>query len=123
MDEDETTDAETSPSGLPQLVQEKLVAMHTEILKAQLLVHRLGRLKDQGVDEVPLTSLAKRNNVAMALDVARTARTLLGAAGITDEHPVGRHMANLESVFTYEGTHDIHTLTLGADLTGIPAYR
>jgi len=106
-----------------QLVQEKLVAMHTEILKAQLLVHRLGRLKDQGVDEVPLTSLAKRNNVAMALDVARTARTLLGAAGITDEHPVGRHMANLESVYTYEGTHDIHTLILGADLTGIPAYR
>lgn len=106
-----------------QLVQDKLVAMHTEILKAQLLVHRLGRLKDGGVDETPLTSLAKRNNVAMALDVARTCRNLLGAAGITDEHPVGRHMANLESVFTYEGTHDIHTLILGHDLTGLPAYR
>lgn len=106
-----------------QLVQEKLVAMHTEILKAQLLVHRLGRLRDGGVDEVPLTSMAKRNNVAMALETARTARALLGAAGITDEHPVGRHMANLESVYTYEGTHDIHTLILGADLTGVPAYR
>ncbi len=106
-----------------QLVQRKLVRMLTEITKAQALVHQLGRLKDRGVDEVPLVSLAKRNNVAMALDCARTARDVLGAAGITDEHPIGRHMTNLESVITYEGTHDIHTLIVGADITGLPAFR
>ncbi len=106
-----------------QLVQRKLVRMLTEITKAQALVHQLGRLKDRGIDEVPLVSLAKRNNVAMALDVAREARDVLGAAGITDEHPVGRHMTNLESVKTYEGTHDIHTLIVGADITGLAAFR
>jgi glutaryl-CoA dehydrogenase len=106
-----------------QLVQRKLVIMLGEITKGQALVHQLGRLKDRGVNEVPLVSLAKRNNVAMALDCARTARDILGAAGITDEHPVGRHMTNLESVKTYEGTHDIHTLAIGQELTGIPAFR
>ncbi len=106
-----------------QLVQRKLVRMLTAITAAQALVHQLGRLKDGGVNETPLVSLAKRNNVAMALDCARAARDILGAAGITDEHPVGRHLTNLESVYTYEGTHDIHTLIIGADITGIPAYR
>jgi glutaryl-CoA dehydrogenase len=106
-----------------QLVQRKLVVMLTEITKAQALVHQLGRLKDRGIDEVPLVSLAKRNNVAMALDCARLARDVLGAAGITDEFPVGRHLTNLESVKTYEGTHDIHTLIVGADVTGLPAFR
>jgi glutaryl-CoA dehydrogenase len=106
-----------------QLVQRKLVLMLTEIAKAQGLVFQLGRLKDRGVNEVPLVSLAKRNNVAMALECTRLARDILGAAGITDEHPVGRHMVNLESVKTYEGTHDIHTLIVGAEITGIPAFR
>ncbi len=106
-----------------QLVQQKLVIMLTEITKAQALVLQLGRLKDDGINEVPLVSLSKRNNVAMALDCARTARDILGAAGITDEFSPGRHMANLESVITYEGTHDIHTLIVGAEITGVPAYR
>jgi glutaryl-CoA dehydrogenase len=106
-----------------QLVQQKLVEMLTAVTTSQALVHRLGRLKDGGVDEVPLVSLAKRHNVAAALGVARTAREVLGAAGITDEHPVGRHLTNLESVLTYEGTHDIHTLIVGADVTGLPAFR
>jgi glutaryl-CoA dehydrogenase len=106
-----------------QLVQRKLVIMLTEITKAQALVHQLGRLKDRGINEVPLISLAKRNNVAMALECARLARDILGAAGITDEHSPGRHLTNLESVKTYEGTHDIHTLIVGGEITGIPAYR
>jgi glutaryl-CoA dehydrogenase len=106
-----------------QLVQRKLVRMINEITKAQGLVHQLGRLKDRGQGRVPLTSLAKRNNVAMALGCARAARDILGAAGITDDYSPGRHMANLESVKTYEGTHDIHTLIVGADITGIQAYR
>jgi glutaryl-CoA dehydrogenase len=106
-----------------QLVQQKLVEMLTGITQAQAMCSRLGRLKDQGVDEVPLVSLAKRAHVAMALDCARKAREILGAAGITDEFPPGRHMANLESVYTYEGTHDIHTLIVGAEITGQPAYR
>ncbi|MFO7652614.1 MAG: acyl-CoA dehydrogenase family protein [Candidatus Krumholzibacteriia bacterium] len=106
-----------------QLVQEKLVRMLTEITKAQALALQLGRLKDRGVNEVPLVSLAKRNNVAMALDCARTARDVLGAAGITDEYSPGRHMTNLESVYTYEGTHDIHTLVVGQEITGLAAYR
>jgi len=106
-----------------QLVQARLVDMLTEITKAQGLVHQLGRLKDRGVNPVPLVSLAKRNNVAMALDCARSAREILGAAGITDEYPVGRHLTNLESVKTYEGTHEIHTLVVGAEITGIPAFR
>ncbi|MBT7311176.1 acyl-CoA dehydrogenase, partial [bacterium] len=81
------------------------------------------QLKDAGIDDVHLTSMAKRNNVAIALDCARVARDILGAAGITDDHPIARHMANLESVYTYEGTHNIHTLIIGAEITGIPAYR
>lgn len=106
-----------------QLVQQKLVTMLTEITKAQALVLQLGRLKDDGINETPLVSMSKRNNVAMALDCARTARDILGAAGITDEFSPGRHMANLESVITYEGTHDIHTLIVGAEITGVAAFR
>ena len=106
-----------------QLVQQKLVTMLTEIVKAQGLCQQLGRLKDDGINEVPMVSLAKRNNVAMALDCARMARDILGAAGVTDEFSPGRHMANLESVYTYEGTHDIHTLIVGAEITGLPAFR
>ena len=106
-----------------QLVQRKLVTMLTEIVKAQGLCLQLGRLKDDGINEIPLVSLAKRNNVAMALDCARTARDILGAAGVTDEFSPGRHMANLESVSTYEGTHDIQTLIVGAEITGLPAFR
>jgi len=111
------------PIGGFQLVQRKLVKMLTEIGKAQGLCHQLGRLKEDGIDEVPLVSLAKRNNVAMAIDCARMALDILGAAGVTDEFSPGRHMANLESVYTYEGTHDIHTLIVGAEITGLPAYR
>ncbi len=106
-----------------QLVQQKLVTMLNEIVKAQGMCLQLGRLKDDGINDTPLVSLAKRNNVAMALDCARTARDILGAAGVTDEFSPGRHMANLESVITYEGTHDIHTLIVGAEITGLPAFR
>lgn len=105
-----------------QLVQNKLVYMLTEITKAQLLCLQLGRLKDLGKLHHTQVSLAKRNNVEQALIIARKARDILGANGILDEYPVMRHMANLESVYTYEGTHDIHTLILGQDITGIPAY-
>jgi len=105
-----------------QLVQQKLVYMLTEITKAQLLNVQLGRMKDEGVMTFAQVSLAKRNNVEIALNIARMARDILGANGIIDEYPVMRHMNNLESVKTYEGTHDIHTLILGHDITGIPAY-
>ena len=105
-----------------QLVQAKLVEMLSEITKAQLLAHRLAVLKDSGKARPEMISLAKQNNVAMALEIARNARDILAANGITDEYTVGRHMANLESVKTYEGTHDIHTLIVGADITGIPAF-
>ncbi|MBI3891848.1 MAG: acyl-CoA dehydrogenase family protein [Candidatus Wallbacteria bacterium] len=105
-----------------QLVQAKLAWMLTEITKAQLLNLRLGRLKDEGKMRPQQVSLAKRNNVEMALKIARTARDMLGANGITDEYQVGRHMCNLESVYTYEGTHDIHTLILGHDVTGFQAF-
>jgi glutaryl-CoA dehydrogenase len=105
-----------------QLIQEKLVFMLTEITKAQLLCLQLGRLKDRGKARFAQVSLAKRNNVAIALEIARTAREVLGANGILDEYPVMRHAANLESVKTYEGTHEIHTLIVGHDITGIPAY-
>ncbi len=101
-----------------QLVQIKLVGMLTEITKAQLLALQLGRLRERGVARHVHVSLAKRNNVAMALDCARTARDILGANGITAEYHVMRHMMNLESVYTYEGTHDIHGLIVGADITG-----
>lgn len=106
-----------------QLVQEKLVYMATEITKGQLLSFQLGRLKDQGKVKPTQISMAKRNNVYHALEIARMARDILGANGILDEYPVMRHMANLESVKTYEGTHDIHTLIIGEDVTGIAAYR
>ncbi len=106
-----------------QLVQEKLVWMATEITKGQLLAWRLGRLLDEGKAKHTHISMAKRNNVATALDGARLARDILGANGITSEYHVIRHMLNLESVKTYEGTHDIHTLILGSDLTGIAAFR
>ncbi|MBI4737514.1 MAG: acyl-CoA dehydrogenase family protein [candidate division NC10 bacterium] len=104
-----------------QLVQQKLVHMLTEITKAQLLCLQLGRLKDAGRLRHTQVSLAKRNNVAAALEIARLARDIHGASGIVDEYPVIRHLLNLESVFTYEGTHDIHTLILGRDITGISA--
>jgi glutaryl-CoA dehydrogenase len=105
-----------------QLVQEKLVWMITEITKAQLLALQVGRLKDQGKAGHQHISMAKKNNVWMALECARMARDILGGNGIADEYPVFRHMMNLESVKTYEGTHDIHTLILGQHLTGIGAY-
>jgi glutaryl-CoA dehydrogenase len=110
------------PIGAFQLVQQKLVWMITEITKAQLLVLQLGRLKDQGQLRPQQVSLAKMNNVWMALETARLARDILGAAGIIDEHPVIRHMMNLETVKTYEGTHDIHTLIVGRDITGLDAF-
>ncbi|MFQ5930266.1 MAG: acyl-CoA dehydrogenase family protein [Acidobacteriota bacterium] len=111
------------PIASHQLVQNKLVHILTEITKAQLLAHRLGRLKDEGKVRPDQISMAKRNNVAMALEVARMARDILGANGILSEYPIFRHMANLESVYTYEGTHDIHTLILGQSITGIPAFE
>ncbi|HLF20346.1 MAG TPA: acyl-CoA dehydrogenase family protein [Bacteroidota bacterium] len=106
-----------------QLIQEKLVYMVTEITKAQLMSLQLGRLKDSGKAKFTHVSMAKRNNVFHALEIARIARDIHGANGILDEYPVMRHMANLESVKTYEGTHDIHTLIIGEDITGIPAYK
>jgi glutaryl-CoA dehydrogenase len=110
------------PIASHQLVQEKLVWMITEISKAQLLALQVGRLKDQQKAQHFHISMAKRNNVWMALECARMARDILGANGIADEYPVFRHMANLESVKTYEGTHDVHTLILGAAITGIDAF-
>lgn len=105
-----------------QLTQAKLVEMLTEITKAQLLCVQLGRLKDQGTVRFQQISMAKRNNVHQALAIAREARSILGANGILDEYPVMRHAANLESVITYEGTHEMHTLIVGEDITGLPAY-
>jgi glutaryl-CoA dehydrogenase len=110
------------PIGSFQLVQQKLVWMITEITKAQLLCLRLGQLKDAGRVRPQQISMAKMNNVQMALDTARLARDILGAAGIVDEHPIIRHMLNLETVNTYEGTHDIHTLIIGRDITGLDAF-
>ena len=106
-----------------QLVQAKLVYMFTEITKGQLLALRLGRKKDQGVAHPEQISMAKMNNVSKALEIARITRDILGASGITDEYQCGRHMANLESVNTYEGTEDIHRLILGHHITGIPAFK
>ena len=111
------------PIASHQLVQEKLARMITEITKAQLLAVHAGRLKDQGRLEPAHISMLKRNNVAMALDVARTSRDLLGANGITAEYPIMRHLCNLETVITYEGTDHIHALVIGERVTGIPAYR
>ena len=110
------------PIGSFQLVQQKLVWMITEITKAQLLCLRLGQLKDAGRVRPQQISMAKMNNVQIALDAARLARDILGAAGIVDEHPIIRHMMNLETVSTYEGTHDIHTLIVGRDITGLDAF-
>jgi glutaryl-CoA dehydrogenase len=110
------------PIASRQLVQEKLVWMIAEITKAQLLALQVGRLKDSGKVQQQHISMAKRNNVWMALECARMARDVLGANGIVDDYPVMRHMMNLESVKTYEGTHDIHTLIIGSNITGIDAY-
>jgi glutaryl-CoA dehydrogenase len=110
------------PIASHQLVQEKLTWMITEITKAQLLALQLGRLKDKGKAAFQHISMAKKNNVWMALECARMARDILGANGIADDYPIMRHMMNLESVKTYEGTHDIHTLIIGQSVTGIAAY-
>jgi len=110
------------PIASHQLVQEKLVWMVSEISKSQLLSLHVGRLKDAGTVGHEHISMAKRNNVWMALETARMARDILGANGITEDYPIMRHMMNLESVKTYEGTHDIHALILGHSITGIAAY-
>ena len=110
------------PIGAFQLQQQRLAEMLTEIVKGQLLALHLGRLKDAGTVTPQQVSLAKRNNVSIATDIAREARRLLGGNGILAEYASMRHMANLESVYTYEGTHDIHTLVLGQAITGIPAF-
>ncbi|MFN9324761.1 MAG: acyl-CoA dehydrogenase family protein [Flavobacteriales bacterium] len=106
-----------------QLTQKKLAEMITEITKAQLLTWRLGVLRNEGRATTQQISIAKRNNVHLALTVAREARQILGGMGITNEYPIMRHMMNLESVVTYEGTHDIHLLITGADITGIQAFK
>lgn len=106
-----------------QLVQKKLAEMLTEITKAQLVCWRLGTLKNEGRATTAQISLAKRNNVDMALQIAREARQIHGGMGITGEYSIMRHMMNLESVVTYEGTHDIHLLILGHEITGIPAFK
>jgi len=111
------------PIASHQLVQEKLAWMITEITKAQLLAVQVGRLKDRGKAEPAHISMLKRNNVAMALECARLSRDLLGANGITDEYPIMRHLCNLETVKTYEGTDHIHTLVIGERVTGIAAYK
>lgn len=105
-----------------QLTQKKLAEMLTEITKAQLLALRLGQLMNEGRATPQQISMAKRNNVAMALEVARTARQILGGMGITGDYPIMRHMMNLESVITYEGTHEVHLLITGQDITGISAF-
>ena len=110
------------PIASHQMVQEKLAWMIGEISKAQLLALNVGRMKDADTVGFQHISLAKRNNVWMALECARMARDVLGANGITDDYPVMRHMMNLESVKTYEGTQDIHTLIIGQNITGIAAY-
>ena len=106
-----------------QLIQKKLAEMLTEITKAQLLVWKLGKMMNEGKATTSHISLAKRNNVAMALEIAREARQIHGGMGITGEYPIMRHMMNLESVVTYEGTHDIHLLILGHEITGIAAFK
>jgi glutaryl-CoA dehydrogenase len=111
------------PIGAFQLQQARLADMLTEITKAQLLCLQLGRMKDAGTMTPQQVSLAKRNNVSMATDVARETRRLLGANGILAEYQAMRHLANLESVYTYEGTHDIHTLILGQEITGLNAFN
>jgi glutaryl-CoA dehydrogenase len=110
------------PIGGFQLTQKKLAEMITEITKAQLLTWRLGTLKNEDRATPAQISMAKRNNVDMALKIAREARQILGGMGITGEYSIMRHMMNLESVITYEGTHDIHLLITGMDVTGINAF-
>src|SRR5579863_7581387 len=110
------------PIASHQLVQAKFADMITEITKAQLLALQVGRLKDRGRADFAHVSMLKRNNV-MALETARAARDILGANGVADEYPIFRHMCNLESVYTYEGTHNIHTLIIAERVTGIPAYK
>lgn len=112
----------SKPIAAFQMTQEKLVYMITEITKAQLLNLQLGRMKDNGTSKFTQVSMAKRNNCEIALTIARMSREILGANGILDEYPVMRHAANLESVKTYEGTHEMHTLILGEDITGFPAF-
>jgi alkylation response protein AidB-like acyl-CoA dehydrogenase len=111
------------PIASHQLVQAKFAEMLTQITSAQLMALEVSRLKDEKKLRPQHVSMIKRNNVKMALDVARTCRDILGGNGITLEYPIMRHMCNLETVFTYEGTHDIHTLILGQDVTGIAAYE
>jgi glutaryl-CoA dehydrogenase len=111
------------PIASHQLIQAKFADMITEITKAQLLALQVGRLKDRGRADAAHVSMLKRNNVKMALEVARAARDILGANGVADEYPIFRHMCNLESVYTYEGTHNIHTLIVGERVTGIAAYK
>ena len=110
------------PIGAFQIQQVRLAEMLTEITKAQLLCLQLGRLKDRGTATPQQVSLAKRNNVDMATECAREARRLLGANGILAEYQAMRHLANLESVYTYEGTHDVHSLILGQEITGLNAF-
>ena len=112
----------SKPIGGYQLTQAKFAEMVTRITEAQLLVYRLGRLKDEGTMTFQQVSMAKRNNCAMARDIAKMAREILGANGITDDYSPIRHMANIESVYTYEGTHEMHTLILGQEVTGMAAY-
>jgi glutaryl-CoA dehydrogenase len=111
------------PIAATQLQQKKLAEMITEITKAQLLALRLGQLKNEGKATTAQISMAKRNNVEMAINIAREARQILGGMGITGEYSIMRHMMNLESVITYEGTHDIHLLITGADITGMAAFK
>lgn len=111
------------PIGGFQLTQKKLAEMLTEITKAQLLAWKVGKMMNEGKAKTVHISMAKRNNVEMALNIAREARQIHGGMGITGEYPIMRHMMNLESVITYEGTHDIHLLILGNEITGIPAFK
>ena len=111
------------PLASHQLVQEKLAWMITEITKAQLLALHVGRLKDEGKADPAHISMLKKNNVSIALECARISRDLLGANGIMDDYPIMRHLCNLETVKTYEGTDHIHTLVIGERVTGIPAYK
>jgi glutaryl-CoA dehydrogenase len=113
----------SKPIAAYQLTQQKLVQMLTEITKAQLLNIQLGRMMEKGTAKHFHVSLAKRNNCEQALNIARCTREILGANGITDEYPIMRHSANLESVKTYEGTHEMHTLIIGENITGFPAYE
>ena len=113
----------SKPIAAYQLVQSKLVYMLNEITKGQMIAYRIGRLRDEGKNKFTHASLGKMNNVRIALDIARTARDVLGASGITTEYPVMRHMNNLESVITYEGTEDIHRLILGREITGHAAFE